>query len=90
MPRPKIMLYGGMAGQVKERLTHHFDMVEWPGWDSAEGFLADHAEGIAGVATGGDAGLPNEIIDALPALKIIALGCLARVVLEACDRAFHR
>ncbi len=26
----------------------------------------------------------------LVGLKIIALGCLARVVLEACDRAFHR
>ena len=72
MARPQILLYGPMSGEVRERLAQHFVIREWPGSEHAEPFLAEHAPSIAGVATGGDIGLPNEIIDALPALRIIA------------------
>lgn len=72
MARPLILAYGDMAGQVTERLSRHFDLLAWPAESDVPAFLAAHGDRIAGVATGGDAGLPNRVIDALPALRIIS------------------
>jgi len=73
MARRQILAYRGVPGPVAARLRQYHDLHEWPKKPrEQEAFLLDTGPRIEAVVTGGTEGLPNELMDRLPSLKLVS------------------
>lgn len=71
--KPNILLLQAMLPALEERLTASFTPHRLYGVPDKTAFLAGVAPKIRGVITGGAIGIRNEMMDALPALEIVAI-----------------
>ena len=69
----EMLLIGGATPRMMDRFAADFDTVhELSKVDDRAAFLSQHGAGIMAVATNGHDGVPADIMDALPNLKIIS------------------
>lgn len=64
---------GRFIAHLERELERRFDTYRWAALADPAGFLAGAGKKIEIVVTGGETGLPNELLDQLPSLKIIAI-----------------
>ncbi|MCB1427816.1 MAG: 2-hydroxyacid dehydrogenase [Nitratireductor sp.] len=72
MTKPEILLVGTMGAQLKTDLDAHFEVHMLEQQPDPQAFLANAANNIRAIATGGADKLPNQVMDALPHLGIIS------------------
>jgi lactate dehydrogenase-like 2-hydroxyacid dehydrogenase len=63
------------SAYLEGALAERFDVVRWFEMDAAaqDGWLKDNAASVRAVATGGHVGCPSPLMEALPALAIVAI-----------------
>jgi lactate dehydrogenase-like 2-hydroxyacid dehydrogenase len=73
---------------LEQELASRFQVYRWFDILDHERFLSEHAGSIRAVVTGGHIGLPNELLERLPALQIVAINGVGydKVDLEAARR----
>lgn len=71
--KPAILVMSKLMPPIEAKLAASFDLHPLPPAGEREDFLRETGPRIRGVATSGSAGLPRAIMDALPALEIIAV-----------------
>ncbi|NUU67884.1 2-hydroxyacid dehydrogenase [Enterobacteriaceae bacterium BIT-l23] len=87
-----ILLIQPVPDLIDSALKDRYRVHRWYDMADREAFLATGAAGIQAVVTGGSFGLPNSIMDRLPALKIVAIsgiGTDAVDLARARDRGIH-
>jgi len=67
--KAKILQMCPLSPELDASLADEYDVVHWQGELAA---MAAHAEQISGIATAAPIGVPRELMDALPALKVIS------------------
>jgi hydroxypyruvate reductase len=72
---------------INQKLESLYTMHRLFEQNDKDAYLAEHGESIQGVITGGHTGITNEMIDKLPALKVIAVNGVGT---DAVDLAYAR
>ena len=73
MNKPEILQLGAYSERDEALLNEHFVMHRFFEVDDKEAFLKEHAANIKAIGTRGDLRVEGELIDALPALEMIAV-----------------
>lgn len=72
MSKPEVLIIGPMHSHVMETLDATYTVHRyWEATDKAA-FIAERADGIRAIATGGHGGVPRSLIESLPNLQVIA------------------
>jgi lactate dehydrogenase-like 2-hydroxyacid dehydrogenase len=72
-PRPAVLQMNALSPLLEQELGARFEVHRWFDLADREHFLSEHAASIRAVVTGGQVGLPNDLMDRLPSLGIVAI-----------------
>ncbi len=68
----KVLSAGRLPPALLQRLAQHYEMLTLPPADEQAAFLAAHAAGITGLVTLAATGVSEQVVRALPALRVIS------------------
>ncbi|MBS0994988.1 2-hydroxyacid dehydrogenase [Gluconobacter cerinus] len=83
--KPDLLMIDPFPAGIVARLAEHFNLHTYSDLDQ----LKPIADKVRGVATGGGSGLPRPLMDALPALEVIAVNGVGTDQIDL-DEARHR
>ena len=71
--KPAILVMSKLMPAIEAKLEASFELHRLPPPGERDAFLRETGPRIRGVATSGTAGLPGAVMEALPALEIVAV-----------------
>ena len=78
MNKPEILQLGAYSERDEALLNEHFIMHRFFEVDDKAAFLKEHAANIKAIGTRGDLKVEGSLIEALPALEMIAVLCFGK------------